>query len=859
MGRMVRRAVDHSDPTDYALQAMPDGTTIKYFEVPETINTRLQHHRGHDVLEYVNPQVWAEYPSQVGKTNVTPIKVMIKDHAKLPSIRQYPLKSQAAPSIDKLIQELLKQGILVPCQSECNTPILAVPKPAKPDQYRLVQDLRSINAIAQPLHALVPNPAHILAQIPAQARVFAVIDLQHAFFALPLATESQYLFAFTYNGQQYTWTRLPQGFVNSPTLFSRCLQTQLQALTLEHGSTLVQYVDDILVASPDEPSNRDDVIQLLNHLSSLGYVVSQAKVLVAQRKVKFLGVLLTATERSLDPSRIEPICQFPAPTIAKEVRHWLGMVNYCRQWIPNIAVYTKLLTPYTSKEGNFTLTTEAVEAFRCLKQALLQAPALGRPLYDRPFQIYCTVLEGCSTAVLTQKHGDKHRPVAYYSSKLDPVALGHPVCTQILAAIYNSLQAAANITLQQDIMVYSSHSVIALLGQLQTQHLTAARQNRYEIYLLNNPRLTFKYCTTINPACFLSGPPVHEDAPGHDCLALIQETTTIRDDLSDIPLEQPDMIMYVDGSALVSPTGRRLSGYAIIDQDGLILEAAAFQTPYSAQQAELFALTRACILGGDRRVNIYTDSRYAFGVVHDFGQLWKNRGFLTSAGTEISNRGLVNDLLQALLLPAQISVIKCAAHTNGTTPVDVGNERADRAARTAAQIQQVMVPKMLSQTKRPTMNVSASDKPMPTIQDVIRLQEDAPESDKQMWKRLGCTYDSVSSLWTTPAHQTCMSDVLALWVIECVHFATHCGARGTSDLLLDTWWHPKMQGLAQSISNRCLICQQYNTGKGIPCGKGQTPLPSGPFETLQMDYIELERCQCYKYVLVIVDVFSRWS
>ncbi|XP_072329748.1 uncharacterized protein [Scyliorhinus torazame] len=148
LGQMVRRAVDHSDPTEYALQVMPDGTAIKYFEVPETINTRLQHHWGHDVLEYVNPQVWAKYPSQVGKTNVTPIKVTIKDHVKLPSIRQYPLKSQAAPSIDKLIQELLQQGILVPCQSECNTPILAVPKPAKPDQYRLVQDLRSINAIA---------------------------------------------------------------------------------------------------------------------------------------------------------------------------------------------------------------------------------------------------------------------------------------------------------------------------------------------------------------------------------------------------------------------------------------------------------------------------------------------------------------------------------------------------------------------------------------------------------------------------------------------------------------------------------------------------------------------------------------
>ncbi|XP_067836222.1 uncharacterized protein, partial [Heptranchias perlo] len=306
----------------------------------------------------------------------------------LPSIRQYPPKQQAIPSIDKLIAGLLTQGILIKFQSPCNTPILAVPKPGKPNQYRLVQDLRSINAIVQPLHALVPNPAHILAQVPATAKVFAVVDLQHAFFALPLDPSSQYLFAFTYKGQQYMWTRLPQGFVNSPTLFSRCLQEQLQTLTLKQGSALVQYVDDLLIASPDEQSNRKDTAQLLNHLSSLGYIVSQSKVLLGQQRVKFLGVMLSATERSLERSRIEPICQFPVPHTAKEVRQWMGMVNYCRQSIPNIALDTKLLTPYTSLEGKFQLDSDALGAFKRLNEALSQAPALGRPLYDRPFQLY---------------------------------------------------------------------------------------------------------------------------------------------------------------------------------------------------------------------------------------------------------------------------------------------------------------------------------------------------------------------------------------------------------------------------------------------------------------------------------------
>ncbi|XP_078271319.1 uncharacterized protein LOC144602282 [Rhinoraja longicauda] len=257
-----------------------------------------------------------------------------------------------------------------------------------------------------------------------------------------------------------------------------------------------------------------------------------------------------------------------------------------------------------------------------------------------------------------------------------------------------------------------------------------ARQNRYEIYLLNNPRLQFKYCTTINPACFLTEPPQEQMDPGHDCLFIIKENTSVREDLSDVAMLDPDITMYVDGSASVSPYGRKLSGYAIINQDNKTLESAAFESTYSAQQAELFALIRACILGKDSKINVYTDSRYAFGVVHDFGQLWKNRGFLTSAGTQISHQKLVSDLLRALMLPKQISVIKCTAHTTGRTPVDVGNRCADQEAKEASRGQRVVVPKMMSQTKSSNKSKSPSERPMPTIQDVFKLQEDAPDRDK---------------------------------------------------------------------------------------------------------------------------------
>jgi hypothetical protein len=46
--------------------------------------------------------------------------------------------------------------------------------------------------------------------------------------------------------QQSTWTHLPQGFENSPTIFGTALASDLQAYPAEEaGCTLLQYIDDL--------------------------------------------------------------------------------------------------------------------------------------------------------------------------------------------------------------------------------------------------------------------------------------------------------------------------------------------------------------------------------------------------------------------------------------------------------------------------------------------------------------------------------------------------------------------------------------------------------------------------------------
>ena len=92
----------------------------------------------------------------------------------------------------------------------------------------MVQDFQIINKAVVFLHPTVPNPYVILGEIPPSAKWFTVLDLKDAFFCIPLAKESQYLFAFKGEApgekhQQMTWTVLPQGFTIAPTCLDRLL------------------------------------------------------------------------------------------------------------------------------------------------------------------------------------------------------------------------------------------------------------------------------------------------------------------------------------------------------------------------------------------------------------------------------------------------------------------------------------------------------------------------------------------------------------------------------------------------------------------------------------------------------------
>ncbi|RMC19788.1 hypothetical protein DUI87_03352 [Hirundo rustica rustica] len=169
----------------------------------------------------------------------------------------------------------------------------------------------------------------------------------------------------------------------------------------------------------------------------------------------------------------------------------------------------------------------------------------------------------------------------------------------------------------------------------------------------------------------------------HNCSDLIELQTKVREDLEDEELEEGKK-WFVDGSARVIE-GKRKSGYAIINgKTGEVVKSGPLSTSWSAQACELFAVLQALRELKGKIGTIFTDSKYAFGVVHTFGKIWEERGLINTRGKNLVHEDLIRQILEAVREPKAIAVVYVKGHQAGLQFRIRGNNLADQEARKAA-------------------------------------------------------------------------------------------------------------------------------------------------------------------------------
>ncbi|XP_019480900.1 PREDICTED: uncharacterized protein LOC109372292 isoform X1 [Hipposideros armiger] len=466
-----------------------------------------------DIKAQVRATVWDT--STPGRAiNVEPVKIKLKPGAKCPWQCQPPLSAKVLRDMEPLLEKFLKHGLIRPCQSPCNTPVFLVKK--RNGEQLFVQDLRAVNKMVIPIHPTIPNSYTLLTQIPRETQYYTVLDLKDPFFCIPLHPDSQYLFAFEWKSPktckvtQYTWTVLPQGFRDSSHLFRNALAKELRELKLQNG-TLLQYVNNLLIASTNYQDSQHNTIMTLNFLALRGYKVSHSKAQISLQKVRYLQFILTPGAQLLDPDRKRAVTSLPVPTTKKELRRFLGTAEFCRTWIPNFGLIVKpLYAALKGKERKLLWDQICQQAFETLKTKIDLASVLGLPDLRKPFFLYIHEEQGIASGVLTQKLGLSQKPIAYLSKQLDSVAQRWPGCVRAVAATAVLVKEALKLTLGQWLEVFTPHQVQTVLDN--GHHcLTETRISKYRALLLHTPDLTLRTCQTLNPETLL--PSTEESIP----------------------------------------------------------------------------------------------------------------------------------------------------------------------------------------------------------------------------------------------------------------------------------------------------------------------------------------------------------
>lgn len=130
---------------------------------------------------------------------------------------------------------------------------------------------------------------------------------------------------------------MPFGLRNAAQTFQRFLDQVLRGMPFVYA-----YIDDILVARRTEQEHQDHLRCLFRKLDEHGLMINPEKSHLGVSSVSFLGHQIDCHGIRPLTSKVKAIQEYPQPQTARDLRGFLGLVNFYRRFVPGCA---KLLQP----------------------------------------------------------------------------------------------------------------------------------------------------------------------------------------------------------------------------------------------------------------------------------------------------------------------------------------------------------------------------------------------------------------------------------------------------------------------------------------------------------------------------------
>jgi hypothetical protein len=399
--------------------------------------------------------------------------------------KQYPIAQTLHDPTTAVIDRWFDTGKIcyAPPGCEFNNPLTIAPKKdesGKMTGIRVCLDVRALN------NALVNNDKFPIPYIRtalesfAGNSIFGELDLAEAYLQFRLHPDSQPLTAFTWNRKQYMFVGCPYGITLLTSYFQRVMSLVFKDLPF-----VIPYVDNIPFGSTDWDQHRDHAILIIKRLTEYNLRI-KPNYNIGHAQLKCLGHILSIQGVLPDPDKLQAIKNWPLPTTGKELQSFLGLGSFLRQHVRH---YADLTSPLESIKLNKDLTwnDSLIDSFNATKQALINAPILAFPDFNKAFHIATDASNSGVGGVLFQpsnstEHITAVNIVAICSKKLHDYQIKYPAYKkELLGIVYCLRKFHFYIWGRHDLVIHTDHKPLTYI--LSSNQLSPALQQWMDVIL----------------------------------------------------------------------------------------------------------------------------------------------------------------------------------------------------------------------------------------------------------------------------------------------------------------------------------------------------------------------------------------
>lgn len=528
----------------------------------------------------------------------------------MPKARMRRHSPEDRKEIMEQIDRLAKYNIIEPCKSEFSSNCHLVPK--KTGQKRMVINFIPLNRIAKQDHYPMPRLQDLFSVLR-DAKYFTALDCTEGFFQIAIRKEDRHKTAFVTPMGLYQFNRCPFGFVNSPGVYQRSMDTIFKDKLYKW---LVIYVDDILIFanSPEEMIER--MKWTFNQCRKYCVKLKKSKCELMVEKVTFLGFEITHNQIGPVKGKFDPILN-KTPCTKKDIQSLLGTLNYYSRFINNLSERVKPLRDLIKGTEEITWSAKEQQILDRLREDLQAATWQTIPDSNTPKTINISIHE--ASMEITCYDSD-NKLITRTGRVLSTSELNYTAAEKNLLAIQLAYECFGTF-LRSDVTFKGDLKLLKKAIDLKE------RPERVERILLRLPP-DAKFNLEISE---------QSDEP---------QQLLISDD-------PPDEIYYTDGACMDNGTSKCQASWAILAINNKSLSSSGRVVGYkhSNQVAELYAALIAIEVSiklNMKKILIVTDSRYTIGVLSNWIAKWRANKWLNNRKKPIINIDIVKNISELL-------------------------------------------------------------------------------------------------------------------------------------------------------------------------------------------------------------------